>query len=438
MEKWRPYYEWLALDIRVIAFALTGILTLVFLTSGSIQYYFYNNIMYIIEDQLFLTIISALFLFLTYVQGKFLIDKTKDLNSLKAEWKEGIVYSSYKSCCKMINDLFLVRSITAQVFVLLGIVSAAFLVVSFVALVDPYIIAPFILIAFVICLVVLLFILRRTAYLNRIITNVDEIVKGNIHSDIPIKGKSVLAVLAKNINSLKHGVVVSQKEQAKSERLKTELITNVSHDLRTPLTSIITYTELLKGTDVTSEDGKAYIDIIDRKSKRLKVLIDDLFEASKMASGNIELVKEKVDIVQLLHQALAEHNEVLEQSSLQLRVTNPDPPVNVVVDGQRMWRVFDNLIGNILKYSLENTRVYISITTNQDYVVITFKNVTKYELGENVDELFERFKRGDTSRQTDGSGLGLAIAKSIVDLHQGELDIDLDGDLFKVTIKLNL
>ncbi|WP_198006911.1 ATP-binding protein [Desulforamulus reducens] len=156
-----------------------------------------------------------------------------------------------------------------------------------------------------------------------------------------------------------------------------------------------------------------------------------------MASGSIELVKEKVDLVQLLEQALAEHNEAISESTLQFRVTKPDKPVYAIVDGQKMWRVFDNLIGNSLKYSLENTRVYISIKALPNKATIVFKNIAKYELGENIDELFERFKRGDTSRHTEGSGLGLAIAKSIVDLHQGNLDIEVDGDLFKITISLN-
>jgi signal transduction histidine kinase len=237
---------------------------------------------------------------------------------------------------------------------------------------------------------------------------------------------------------LKQGVKTSLSEQAKSERLKTELITNVSHDLRTPLTSIITYTEILKSGEVSGEDRSAYLEIIDRKSKRLKVLIDDLFEVSKMASGNIELRKEKVDLVQLLQQALAEHDNAIGESNLHFRVTNPGVPLFSRVDGQKLWRVFDNLIGNILKYSLENSRVYIAIAAVKGQAVITFKNVSKYELNDQSEELFERFKRGDKSRHTDGSGLGLAIAKSIVDLHEGSLDIDTDGDLFKVSISLKL
>jgi signal transduction histidine kinase len=169
----------------------------------------------------------------------------------------------------------------------------------------------------------------------------------------------------------------------------------------------------------------------------LKILIDDLFEVSKMASGNIELTKQRVDIVQLLQQALAEYNETIKESSLTLRLSTPASPLYTFVDGQKMWRVFDNLIGNVLKYSLENTRVYISVAQEKHKVLILFKNVSKYELGGNIEELFERFKRGDTSRHTDGSGLGLAIAKSIVDLHESSMEIDVDGDLFKVTIELD-
>ena len=137
-----------------------------------------------------------------------------------------------------------------------------------------------------------------------------------------------------------------------------------------------------------------------------------------MASGNVELVKERADIVQLLQQSLAEHDEAIQQSSLQFRISNLEKPIFAMVDGQKLWRVFDNVIGNLLKYSLEQTRVYISVLDSPEQVVISFKNVTKYELSENIDELFERFKRGDASRHTEGSGLGLAIAKSIIDLHE--------------------
>src|SRR5690606_12238286 len=227
---------------------------------------------------------------------------------------------------------------------------------------------------------------------------------------------------------------VSMTEQAKSERLKTELITNVSHDLRTPLTSIITYTDLLKDETITPEERAKYVDILDKKSQRLKTLIEDLFEVSKMASGNLELNKQRVDLTQLLQQALAEHAEEIAESGLDFRTTFPEDMLIAYVDGQRGWRVLDNLIVNAIKYSLPGTRVYVTLRKLGDSAEFVVKNITKYELGENIDELFERFKRADTSRHTDGSGLGLAIAQSIVDMHGGKMKIDLDGDLFKVTV----
>ncbi|MGL4821003.1 MAG: sensor histidine kinase, partial [Bacilli bacterium] len=228
----------------------------------------------------------------------------------------------------------------------------------------------------------------------------------------------------------------SQKEQLKSERLKTELITNVSHDLRTPLTSIITYTDLLKSTHITEEERKGYIDIIDKKSKRLKLLIDDLFEVSKMVSGAIELKKEKINISQLLQQSLAEHDEQINVANLDVRINSSDVPLFVMVDGRKFWRLFDNLILNITKYSLPNTRVYIECEKCDEDLIITFKNISRFPLGVNSEELFERFKRGDVARHTEGSGLGLAIAKSIADLHDAHLDIQIDGDLFKVILKI--
>ncbi len=429
--KWQPYYNCIPIDVTVMALVFTGLLTLLlFIMDNTLS--LHQNLYIYIRDTLFRLIVTTLFVALTLIQGKFLLERAKASANLKADWQKALLHRAYQG----IKEAFLIRSIGMQLFILLSVVFA-FGVGAAIVLIEPIYIWIYIPLFIVICVPIFIIIIKRSGYFNRIVTNTDELVHGNFEQDIPVIGKSALAVLAANINALKHGIKVSQKEQAKSERLKTELITNVSHDLRTPLTSIITYTELLKTSDVTDEERDAYIEIIDRKSKRLKVLIDDLFEASKMASGNIELEKEKVDLVQLLQQALAEYNETIEESTLQFRITTPDTPVYAVVDGQKLWRVFDNLIGNILKYSLENTRVYISVKKANDKAVIAFKNITKYELSEDIDELFERFKRGDTSRHTEGSGLGLAIAKSIIDLHEGSLDIEVDGDLFKVTVSLN-
>jgi signal transduction histidine kinase len=239
------------------------------------------------------------------------------------------------------------------------------------------------------------------------------------------------------LNELQEGVRKSLTEQAKSERLKTELITNVSHDLRTPLTSIITYTDLLKNPEITEEERNRYIEILDNKSQRLKTLIEDLFEVSKMSSGNVELKKERINLTQLLQQAVGEHKEDFEKANLELRVVLPDEPIYADVDGQKWWRVIDNLIVNALKYSLSGTRVYVTLKKVGSMAEFSVKNIANYELGDNVEELKERFKRADESRHTEGSGLGLAIAQSIVELHHGKLEIGVDGDLFKVVVTVN-
>ena len=337
-----------------------------------------------------------------------------------------------------IKDAFVVRNVGFQLTALLGLIVILPFILLFALYTNSGVFLFFVSFIAVMAAVFILYIIfKYTGYFNAIVKTINELADGKFVEEINIPGKTIFAQVADDINMIKDGVKISQREQVKSERLKTELITNVSHDLRTPLTSIITYTDLLKSDDLTEEDRHNYVEIIDRKSKRLKVLIDDLFEASKMATGNIDLNKSQVELVQLLQQALAEYDEKIEQSQLHFRVTHDDQPIEATVDGQKLWRVFDNLINNILKYSLPNTRVYISVKNHPDTVEIIFKNVSHYELGDNVDELFERFKRGDKSRHTDGSGLGLAIAKSIIDLHEGEMSIEVDGDLFKVTITLN-
>lgn len=422
---WQQYYRRIPIDVSLVIALVFGINTISKLSQmGSA---FSRNALQSVDG----LVISTVLVVLTMIQAQYIIQIVHNTNQWQTAWKHSLMHKVRQ----MIRDSFLIRSTGVQMTLLLGVIFASGfgLMVVFKL---PHAIVMYAPLFIIFTIPTLVTIYRRIGYLNRIVQNTTGLARGNIEPELTVKGKSALATLAGNVNALKQGVEISQASQAKSERFKTELITNVSHDLRTPLTSIITYTELLKTPELSNENREAYIQIIDQKSKRLKVLIDDLFEASKMASGSIALAKEQVDMTQLLQQALAESDEMISQSTLQFRVTKPDTPVYCVVDGQKLWRVFDNLIRNILKYSLEHTRVYISIDTSQDGVVMTFKNITKYELSENIDELFERFKRGDTSRHTDGSGLGLAIAKSIVDLHGGSLNLEIDGDLFKVTVTL--
>ncbi|MFC0558239.1 sensor histidine kinase [Halalkalibacter alkalisediminis] len=430
---WKEVYARIPIDLRLLIFVIMLFVAYHLLIQIYISTDFLAGIISYISDFFIHTIITTIFVTLTFIQGVLLKAVFMDSNLLIKGWNDAIVMKGYRAT----QQAFANRRLGTKLIFLLAVVFGFGLAFSII-FIEPVLIIPYGVVFLFIGLPILFMLFKRIGYFNRIIENTNHIVNGRYVPDLPVKGKSVLATLASDINTLKHGVKTSQKEQAKSERLKTELITNVSHDLRTPLTSIITYTELLKSMDLSEDDRNAYIQVIDRKSKRLKVLIDDLFEASKMASGNIELVKEDIDLIQLLHQALGEYNETIDESTLQFRISTPSSPLLANVDGQKMWRVFDNLIGNIIRYSLEHTRVYISVKTINDEVVIIFKNVTKYELGDGVDELFERFKRGDASRHTDGSGLGLAIAKSIVDLHGGRLDINVDGDLFKVTVVLNV
>lgn len=431
-EKLRLLFNRIPIDVRMAGFALSSLITVLLLCSQPALYLterFLNRVGDGLIESIALTVLTTLVI----IQGNLWYEKIKRPAGLKDEWERSLIKRVHRG----IKGAFLNRSMGTQMFLLLA-VCFTFGMGTVAILVEEEILAVYIPAFILIGLPTLWAVIKRTGYFNQILSNTNEIVQGIPAKDLAIKGKSPLATLAGNVNTLKNGVKVSQREQAKSERLKTELITNVSHDLRTPLTSIITYSELLKNQELTPEDREAYVQIIDRKAKRLKILIDDLFEASKMASGNVELNKEKVDLVQLIQQGLAEHNEEIDNSGLSFRVSTPEKPVYAYVDGQKLWRAFDNLIGNILKYSLENTRVYISLRVSNGKAKIEFKNVTKYELGENTDELFERFKRGDTSRHTEGSGLGLAIAKSIVDLHDGDMDIEIDGDLFKISITLNI
>ncbi|MEH6929224.1 sensor histidine kinase, partial [Priestia megaterium] len=370
------------------------------------------------------------------LQVFLLFQRMHTLDNIKGEYKRTCVYQ----VIDFLQSIFIIRHIGMHIMVVvLLLVFAVFAVAALLtsgSMFAEQVSILYLAVGSVVGVVTLILLILRINYLNKIIISIDQIAAAEWTEPLPIKGKSALTRAAININHIQQQVQTSQHVQVKSERLKTELITNVSHDLRTPLTSIMTYTALLKSQDLNSDEQRAYVEIIDRKSKRLQTLIDDLFEVSKMASGNVELHKDKIDINQLLHQALAEYNEAIEDSTLQLRIQSLEKPIFATVDGQKLWRVFDNLIENILKYSLEQTRVYISVQEINEQVKLTFKNVSKYELNEQADELFERFKRGDTSRQTDGSGLGLAIAKSIIDLHGGELNIEIDGDLFKVTITL--
>ena len=259
--------------------------------------------------------------------------------------------------------------------------------------------------------------------------------KGNMNVSIKCTN-SELEELGENINHLKQGMEKAINESIKAERLKTDLITNVSHDLKTPLTSIINYTDLLKKEKIENENAKKYIDILEKKSKKLKILTEDLIEVSKISSGNETVALEKIDFKELVLQANGEFAEKFEEKNLEVISNLPKEAVIVDLDGKKIWRVLENLYQNVYKYSLENTRVYVDLIVN-DHIVFTIKNISKEKLNVPPDELMERFIRGDSSRHTGGNGLGLSIAKDLSKLNGGTLSIQIDGDLFVAKINLD-
>ena len=238
------------------------------------------------------------------------------------------------------------------------------------------------------------------------------------------------------MNDLRTGMERAVQEQTKAERMKTELITNVSHDIKTPLTSIINYVDLLQKVDVQPETAREYIAVLDRQSRRLKKLTEDLVEASKASSGALPVELQPTDVAVLFDQIVGEYQERLADCRLTLVARPPETPVSVRADGKLLSRVMDNLVSNICKYALEDTRVYVVAASDDETVTISFKNVSRAELNISPDELMERFVRGDASRHTEGSGLGLSIAGSLVRLMNGTFALSIDGDLFRADITL--
>lgn len=242
---------------------------------------------------------------------------------------------------------------------------------------------------------------------------------------------------ADTLNHIQDGMNAAVDSRMKSERLKTELITNVSHDIKTPLTSIVSYVDLLKKEPMTTEAAKEYLSVLERQSARLKKLVEDLVEASKASTGNIAVHAESMDISVVLGQALGEYNERLLKIGLTPVVKVPETPVMVSADGRLLWRVFDNLLGNAVKYAMPGTRLYVTVSADS-HAIVTMRNVSRDALDITAEELKERFVRGDASRHTEGSGLGLSIAESLVNSMGGEFLLSVDGDLFKVAVILPL
>lgn len=279
------------------------------------------------------------------------------------------------------------------------------------------------------------FILYSAIMMKRLKKGGEEISGGNLSYKIDTsKMPRDFRLHGENLNRIGDGLSLAVEDKIKSERLKTELITNVSHDIKTPLTSIINYVDLIKKEDTDNEKIKEYVGVLDRQSSRLKKLIDDLLEASKASTGNITVNPEILEAGVLLGQAVGEYEERAAASSLDLILIKPPSPVYIKADGRLIWRIIDNLMSNICKYAQAGTRVYLSLEEAGGRAILTFKNISKYPLNISEDELMERFVRGDASRNTEGSGLGLSIAESLAKLQGGELKLSVDGDLFKAIL----
>ena len=264
----------------------------------------------------------------------------------------------------------------------------------------------------------------------------EELSQGNLDYRVDTaKMRGPLKEHGEQLNRIGEGMNKAVNERMRSEHFRTELITNVSHDIKTPLTSIINYVDLLEKEEIDNEKAREYLEVLSRQSARLKKLIDDLIEASKASTGNLNVSLERCELGVLIDQCAGEYAEKLKAAGLELVVTKPEEPVTIMADGRHMWRVFDNLLNNVCKYAMAGTRVYINLDKEAGRATVTFRNISAQQLNISGDELMERFVRGDSSRNTEGSGLGLSIARSLVQLQKGELELTVDGDLFKVVLR---
>ena len=285
---------------------------------------------------------------------------------------------------------------------------------------------------------VLLAALLVTAQMRRLQDAAGRMAKGELDYQVELDGMhGPFKGHAENLNAIRDGLSHALDQKMRSERMKTELITNVSHDIKTPLTSIVNYVDLLSKEKPENERMQTYIEALGRQSARLRKLIEDLVEASKASTGNLPVDLQPCELGVLLEQAAGEYQERMEQKGLELVTHAPEEPVMVLADSRRIWRVLDNLLGNICKYALAGTRVYVDLEKGAE-ASLTLRNISRDRLNVSPDELMERFVRGDASRSTEGSGLGLSIAKSLMELQHGKLEIAIDGDLFKATVRLPL
>ena len=431
------FYKTIPLEIYIIVGILLLCSLIGIIKTGYSVYYYYN-----VLDHLVYTFICIFGLFtIYYILRKEVKSFDKPIEILKTTLIVRVLIlgkKTLKDTNKVTKSVPLAKRIIILAALSVGVGTIGwFIGFLFGSTLLLFLFGPILSLTIVILYVY--YLIKKLAYLSYIMEGTERIKGGDIHYKLDIIGDDNFSNLAENINNIGDGLDKAIYNQLKSERLKSELITNVSHDLKTPLTSIINYIELIKKEeDIKPEHIKDYVKVLDSKSKRLKVLIEDLFEASKASSGNLELNMEKIDITQLLRQAIGEMEEKLSKANLDLKLRVPEEKTYIMADGKKLYRVLENLLSNISKYSLDNTRVYIDIIEENDKVKLTMKNISSYELNFDPEEIMERFKRADESRNTEGSGLGLAIARDLVNAQGGRFEIDIDGDLFKSVVEFNL
>ena len=377
----------------------------------------------------------------TYTMAWFLIGYLSLIRRIKAGtlWKNSLIRKVLKwigKCSGKLVDFARAFSRNTAEKIKVLLVGGAFLFLQFLIIGCVFSGAGVFLLALMaVDVAAMIFAIRKADGLDLIMDGLKKISDGELQYKIKtdtLTGKQ--KVMAEYINNIGSGLDAAVENSLKKERMQTELITNVSHDLKTPLTSIINYVDLMKRENPTDPKIQEYLRILDEKSQRLKVLTEDVVEASKASTGNIKLEMNDIDFVEMVQQVIGEFEEKFQEKNLTMMVHFTDEPSIIYADGQRMWRVLENVFGNVVKYAMEGTRVYAEISNRNKKVTFALKNISAQPLNISADELTERFIRGDVARNTEGSGLGLSIAKSLTELQGGEFKLYLDGDLFKVMI----
>lgn len=383
----------------------------------------------------------ALSIFLTidyWIGFSYVMSMTKQIKN-KTLYKNSLIYVMFKALKQFIKLCFNGKVFKAWVLLLLLIyagINSIIFGISISGSIVGFFIGMFILLIF--NAFILVIVAKALISLSQIMETTHSVSEGNLDSTLDSTKVSIaFAGFAEDIKRIEAGLKKAVAEAVKGERMKADLITNVSHDLKTPLTSIVTYVDLLKKENLENEVAKGYVDILEEKSGRLKHLIEDLIEASKASSGNLTVHPEKVDLYELMQQAFGEYDETLSSAGLEIRF-NIEARTFVKADGKYMWRIVENLMSNVIKYSLKNSRVYVDIQKTSTNGVLTIKNISSAPLDITPEQLTERFVRGDTSRTTEGSGLGLSIAQSLTTLQEGHFKIEIDGDLYKAIVSLPL